>query len=40
MSDAEVSSFDLHLSISDGFGKTKTYDKREDFNFDIVIFYF
>ena len=39
MSDAEASSLDLHLSISDGFGKTKIYDKREDFNFDIVIFF-
>ena len=40
MSDAEASSLDLHLSISDGFGKTKIYDKREDFNFDIVIFFY
>ena len=28
--------FDLHLSISDGFVKTKIYDKRDDFDFDIV----
>ena len=27
---------DLHLSISDGFVKTKIYDKRDDFDFDIV----
>ena len=31
---------DLHLSISDGFIKTKIYDKRDDFNFDIVNFQF
>ena len=31
---------DLHLSISDGFVKTKIYDKRDDFNFDIVNFPF
>ena len=29
---------DLHLSISDGFVKTKIYDKRDDF--DIVNFQF
>ena len=31
---------DLHLSISDGFVKTKIYDKRDDFEFDIVNFPF
>ena len=31
---------DLHLSISDGFVKTKIYDKRDDFDFDIVRFPF
>ena len=31
---------DLHLSISDGFVKTKIFDKRDDFDFDIVIFLF
>ena len=31
---------DLHLSISDGFVKTKTNDKRDDFDFDIVKFQF
>ena len=36
MSDTEASFLDLHLSISDGFVKTKSYDKRDDFNFDIV----
>ena len=29
--------WDLHLSISDGFGKTKIYDKRDDFDSDIYI---
>ena len=27
---------DLHLSISDGFVKNKIFDKRDDFDFDIV----
>ena len=40
VSDAEASFFDLHLSISDGFMKTKIYDKRDDFDFDIVNFPF
>ena len=40
VSDTEVSCLDLHLSISDGFVKTKIYDKRDDFDFDIVNFYF
>ena len=40
VSDAEASFLDLHLSISDGFVKTKIYDKRDDFDFDIVIFPF
>ena len=31
---------DLQLSISDGFVTTKIYDKRDDFNFDIVNFLF
>ena len=31
---------DLHLSISDGFVKTKIYNKRDDFHFDIVNFPF
>ena len=33
VSDAEASFLDLHLSISDGFVKTKIYDKRDDFPF-------
>ena len=40
MSDIEASFLDLHLSISDGFVKTKIYDKRDDFDFDIVNFPF
>ena len=31
---------DLHLSISDGFVKTKIYDKRDSFDFDDVNFPF
>ena len=30
----------LHLSISSGFVKTKIYDNRDDFDFDIVNFPF
>ena len=40
VSDAEASFLDLHLSISDGFVKTKIYDKRDHFDFDIVNFPF
>ena len=36
-----MSSFlDLHLSISNGFVSSKIYDKRDDFDFDIVNFPF
>ena len=35
VSDTEALFLDLHLSISDGFVKTKTYDKRDDFEFDV-----
>ena len=31
---------DLHLSISDGFAKITIYDKRDDFDFDIINFPF
>ena len=31
---------DLHLSISKGFVSSKIYDKRDDFDFDIVNFHF
>ena len=40
MSDTEASFLDLHLSISDGFVKINIYDKRDDFDFDIVNFPF
>ena len=43
VSDTEASFlelFFLHLSISNGFVKTKIFDKRDDFEFDIVIFSF
>ena len=40
MSNAEASFLDLHLSITDGFVKTKIYDKRADFDFDTVNFPF
>ena len=31
---------DLHLSIVDGFGSCKIYNKRDDFDFEIVNFPF
>ena len=40
VSDTEASFLDLHLSISDGVVKTKIYDKRDAFDFDIVNFPF
>ena len=40
VSDAEASFLDLHLSISDGFVKTKIYDKRDDFHLYIMNFPF
>ena len=40
VSDTEASFLDLHLSISDGFVKTKIYDKRDDFDFVIENFPF
>ena len=40
VSDTEASFLDLHFSISDGFVRTNNYDKRDDFNFDIVNFPF
>ena len=36
VSDTEALFLDLHLSISDGF--VKIFDKRDDFDFDIVNF--
>ena len=35
-SDTEAAFLDLHLSISNDIVSTKIYDKREDFDFDIV----
>ena len=40
VSDTDASFLDLHLSISGGFVQTKIYDKRDDFDFDIVNFPF
>ena len=40
VSDTEASFLNLHFSISDGFVKTNTYDKRDDFDLDIVNFPF
>ena len=38
--DIEAPFLDLHLSISNGFVSSKIYDKRDDFDFDIVNFPF
>ena len=35
-SDTEAAFSDLHLSIVDGFVSCKIYDKRDDFDFEIV----
>ena len=40
ISDTEAPFLDLHLSISNGFFSSKIYDKRDDFDFDIVNFPF
>ena len=39
-SDTEAAFLDLHLSISNDIVSTKTYDKRDDFDFEIVNFPF
>ena len=39
-SGTETPILDLHLSISTGFVSSKIYDKRNDFDFDIVKFPF
>ena len=39
-SDTEAPFLDLHLTISNGFVSSKIYDKRDDFDFDIVDFPF
>ena len=35
-SDTEAPFLDMHLSISNGFVSSKIYDKRDDFDFDMV----
>ena len=39
-SDTAAPFLDLHLTISDGFVSSKVYDKRANFDFDIVNFPF
>ena len=39
-SDTEAPFLDLHLSVANGFVSSKFYDKRDDFDFDIVNFPF
>ena len=39
-SDTKAAFLDLHLSISNGIVSTKIYDKRDDFDFEIVNFPF
>ena len=39
-SDTDAPFLDLHLSISNRFVSSKIYDKRDDFDFDIVNFPF
>ena len=39
-SDTEAAFLDLHLSIVDGFVSCKIYDKRDDFDFEVVNFPF
>ena len=39
-SDTDASFLDLHLSISNDIVSTKIYDKRDDFDFEIVNFPF
>ena len=37
-SDTETPFLDSHLSILDGFVSSKIYDKRDDFDLDVVNF--
>ena len=39
-SDNKASFLDLHVSILDGFVSSKIFDKRDDFDFNIVNFPF
>ena len=36
-SDTDASYMDLDLSITNGIVSSTTYDKRDDFNFEIII---
>ena len=36
-SDTEAVILDLHLSISNDIVSTKIYDKRDDFDFEIIV---
>ena len=40
LSDDKLRFLDLHLSISNDIVSTKMYDKRDDFDFEIVNFQF
>ena len=40
ISNTEAPFLDLHSSIADGFVKTKYFDKRDNFDFDIINFPF
>ena len=40
ISDTEAPFLDLHLSVANGFVSSKFYEKRDDFDFDIVNFPF
>ena len=40
ISEAEAPVLDLHLSVSNGVVSPKIYDKRDDFDFDILNFPF
>ena len=40
ISDTEAPFLDLHLSVENGFVSSKIYDKRDDFDFDLVNFPF
>ena len=40
ISDTEAPFLDLHLSVANGFASSKIYDKRDNFDFDIVNFLF
>ena len=40
ISDTEAPFLDFHLSISNGFVSSQIYDKRDDFDFEIVNFPF